>query len=63
MKQRGDAGAESGPPAPQSAVAPRRKWALTPEAFGKLLAFLGPDRESAGEKYLEHRNNLLRFFE
>ncbi|MEP7338427.1 MAG: hypothetical protein ABI977_11885 [Acidobacteriota bacterium] len=47
------------PPAAPS----RRKWALTQEAFDKLLASLGPDHESAGEKYLEVRANLLRFFE
>jgi len=41
----------------------RRKWALTQEAFDKLLATLGPDRERAGEKYLEVRNHLIRFFE
>ncbi len=44
-------------------VVPRRKWALTQEAFDKLLTYLGPDRESAGEKYLEVRSNLIRFFE
>ena len=43
--------------------APRRKWALTQEAFDRLLASLGEDRESAGEKYLEIRSNLIRFFE
>jgi|SRR5215470_3697181 len=42
---------------------PRRKWALTQEAFDRLLASLGPDRDSAGEKYLEIRGNLTRFFE
>src|SRR5690348_13383082 len=41
----------------------RRKWALTQDAFDKLLITLGPDRESAGEKYLEVRSNLIRFFE
>jgi DNA-directed RNA polymerase specialized sigma24 family protein len=41
----------------------RRKWTLTREAFDGLLAALGPDRESAGKKYLEVRSNLLRFFE
>jgi DNA-directed RNA polymerase specialized sigma24 family protein len=47
-----------------SAPAPaRRKWALTQEAFDKLLAALGPDREGAAEKYLEVRSNLIRFFE
>lgn len=41
----------------------RSKWTLTQEAFDRLLSVLGPDRESAGEKYLELRSNLLRFFE
>ena len=41
----------------------RRKWVLTQESFDKLLASLGDDRESAGERYLEIRSNLIRFFE
>ena len=41
---------------------PRHKWALTPEAFDRLLASLGTDPDSAGEKYLEIRRNLVRFF-
>src|SRR5215216_8153127 len=47
----------------QAAPAPRRKWALTQEAFDKLLTALGEDQESAAEKYLEIRSNLVRFFE
>src|SRR5689334_22330408 len=46
-----------------AAAGARRKWALTQDAFDKLLTTLGPDRESAGEKYLEVRSNLIRFFE
>ena len=46
-----------------AASVPRRKWALTQESFDKLLASLGDDRESAGERYLEIRSNLIRFFE
>jgi DNA-directed RNA polymerase specialized sigma24 family protein len=46
-----------------SAAAPRSKWTLTQEAFDRLLAAFAPDRESAGKKYLELRNNLIRFFE
>jgi RNA polymerase sigma factor (sigma-70 family) len=42
---------------------PRRRWVLTQESFDKLLAALGDDRESAGERYLEIRSNLIRFFE
>jgi len=42
---------------------PRQKWALNQEAFDKLLVAFDVDRESAGRKYLEIRNNLTRFFE
>src|SRR6266480_7044567 len=42
---------------------PRSKWALTQEAFDRLLASMGGDRESAGEQYLETRSKLVRFFE
>jgi|SRR5215471_15805384 len=41
----------------------RRKWTLTREAFDSFLASLAEDRESAGERYLEIRNNLIKFFE
>ena len=48
----------------QSISAARQKWALTQEAFDKLLIALGGgDRESGSEKYLEIRSNLTRFFE
>ncbi len=43
--------------------ASRRKWTLTQEAFDKLLAALGEDRERAGKTYLEIRSNLERFFQ
>jgi len=39
------------------------KWTLTKEAFDKLLDSLGSDRDSAANKYLEIRANLLKFFE
>ena len=42
---------------------PRRKWVLTQEAFDGLLDSLGEDREIAGERYLEIRSNLIRFFQ
>jgi len=42
---------------------PRRKWVLTKEAFDGLLDSLGEDRESAGERYLEIRSNLIKFFQ
>ena len=41
----------------------RQKWTLTQEAFDKLLVALGGDRDSAAQKYLEIRTNLMRFFE
>jgi len=44
-------------------AAPRQKWALNQEAFDKLLGAFDVDRETAGRKYLEIRNNLTRFFE
>jgi len=33
------------------------------EAFDRLLAMLGPDRDGAGQRYLEIRANLVRMFE
>ncbi|MEZ5429160.1 MAG: hypothetical protein R2747_23135 [Pyrinomonadaceae bacterium] len=39
------------------------KWQLTETAFDKLLAALAEDRETAGEKYLLLKKNLIRFFE
>ena len=44
-------------------VAARQKWTLTQEAFDRLLVALGGDRDSAAQKYLEIRINLVRFFE
>lgn len=41
----------------------RQKWTLTQDAFNRLLIALGGDRDSGGEKYLEIRTNLTRFFE
>lgn len=63
MEARDVADAESHSSGLRPAAGARRKWALTQEAFEKLLNTLGPDRESAGEKYLEVRSNLIRFFE
>src|SRR5258705_2336246 len=48
---------------PIAAAHPRRKWSLTQEAFDRLLACLADNREIAGEKYLEIRRKLMRFFE
>ena len=44
-------------------TAPRQRWTLSQEAFDKLLVAFDADRETAGQKYLEIRNNLTRFFE
>ena len=45
-------------------TAPSQKWSLTPGSLRTwLLACLADDRETAGEKYLEIRRNLIRFFE
>ena len=41
----------------------RQRWALTQEAFDAFLNSLSEDREMAGERYLEIRNNLIKFFE
>ena len=40
-----------------------RKWILTPEAFDNLLRLFDTNRDSADQKYLESRSNLVRFFE
>jgi DNA-directed RNA polymerase specialized sigma24 family protein len=39
------------------------KWTLTQQAFEGLLTALDSNRDRAGEKYVEIRNNLIRFFE
>jgi DNA-directed RNA polymerase specialized sigma24 family protein len=41
----------------------RKAWTLTPGAFDKLLAYLDPNRERAGEKYETIRRKLIKFFE
>lgn len=46
-----------------AAPALRRRWVLTQDAFDKLLTSLDEDRDTAGEKYLEIRSNLIRFFQ
>lgn len=63
MEGRGKMDTESNSPDMPAAPAPRHKWALTQEAFDRLLAAFGEDQESAGKKYLEIRSNLTRFFE
>lgn len=39
-----------------------KQWELTPEAFDRLLAWLGPDREQAGMKYEDIHHSLVNFF-
>jgi hypothetical protein len=36
-------------------------WILTEEAFAKLLAYLDPDKERAGERYETLRLTLVKF--
>ena len=38
------------------------KWALTQDAFDKLLSWLDPDREQAGKRYEEVRYKLIKIF-
>ena len=44
-------------------TAAKKVWQLTQTGFDRLLASLDADRETAGEKYLLLRRNLVRFFE
>lgn len=41
---------------------PNEKWVLTQEAFDRLLSWLDPDRERAGEKYENIRSRLIKRF-
>jgi DNA-directed RNA polymerase specialized sigma subunit, sigma24 homolog len=50
-------------PKMHTASTARRKWVLTQDAFDRLLATLDEDRDTAGERYLEIRSNLIRFFQ
>ena len=43
--------------------AAHQKWSITQEAFDRLLAALDPDRDTAAQRYLEMRRNLVRLFE
>jgi DNA-directed RNA polymerase specialized sigma24 family protein len=43
--------------------ASHEKWSLTQQAFDRLLAALGADRDAAADRYLEIRRNLVRLFE
>lgn len=44
-------------------TSPKKEWALTQEAFNKLLVCLDADRERAGERYETIRRKLMKFFE
>ena len=46
----------------EDSPSPKEKWALTKEAFDRLLAWLAPDREQAGRKYEEIRSTLIKGF-
>jgi RNA polymerase sigma factor (sigma-70 family) len=63
MDGRGELEAETNVAGLPAGSGVRRKWVLTPEAFHKLLSSLADDPDAAGQKYLEIRNNLTRFFE
>jgi DNA-directed RNA polymerase specialized sigma24 family protein len=41
----------------------KKKWALTQEAFFRLLTELHPDREQAGELYEKIRQKLVKMFQ
>ena len=43
-------------------VSVKKQWTLNQEAFDSLLAWLGPERERAGEKYEEIRARLIKVF-
>lgn len=43
-------------------TSPKQTWTLTPEAFDRLLAWLGDDRNRAGERYEEIRSLLIKHF-
>ena len=41
----------------------KRDWALTQDAFHKLLAWMDEEQDSGGEKYLEARRRLVSYFD
>lgn len=41
----------------------KRHWTLNQEAFGRLLHWLDDGSESGGERYLEVRRRLVRYFD
>jgi|ERR1044071_7827688 DNA-directed RNA polymerase specialized sigma24 family protein len=40
----------------------KKNQPLTQEAFDKLLAWLNPDRDAAGQKYEAIRSKLIKYF-
>ncbi len=40
----------------------KEKWTPTPDDFNRFLAWLSPDREEAGRKYVEAKQKLISFF-
>jgi len=40
----------------------KEKWSITREAFDRLLAYMDPDRDRAGQIYQEIRDHLIRMF-
>lgn len=40
----------------------KKEWTLTQESFDKLLAWLHPDREQAGQSYEVIRRTLISYF-
>jgi DNA-directed RNA polymerase specialized sigma24 family protein len=63
MEASGDAVTNGSTSDLQERDASRSKWTLTQAALDRLLACLDTDRDAAGQKYLEIRGSLLRFFE
>jgi DNA-directed RNA polymerase specialized sigma24 family protein len=41
----------------------KRDWALTPNAWSRLLAWLDQGLDSSGERYLEMRRRLVQYFD
>jgi DNA-directed RNA polymerase specialized sigma24 family protein len=41
----------------------KKDWALSPDAFRQLLAWLDEGRDSGGERYLEMRRRLISYFD
>ncbi len=41
---------------------PPKKWEISDQAFSKFLAWLNPNRDTAGENYEEIRRRLIKIF-